>query len=338
MSDNSVIRVGIIGTGGMARSGHIIYMLKQTDTTSIDYVCEPDSNAYEATCEMFEKAHLTPPPNEPDLSEFLNKYADKLDVAFIVTPHNLHFEQAKACMEAGLDVLLEKPMVMNAEEAVRLIEIRNKTGKLLVVAFNGSMSPAVRTAVNKLRAGELGELLSISATVWQNWRELTVGTWRQNPIVAGGGFLFDTGAHLLNTVVDLAGEEFTEVSAWLANRGTPVDILGVVIGRLKSGAMVTLHGCGDAGVTSSDVKVFGTKGILTTGVWGGKLQLQLVGEAQLSTVELPESLGTWQQFVAVRRGQMANPCPPEVGLRMARLWDAIKESASKNGQPVATSS
>jgi predicted dehydrogenase len=309
-------------------------MLEQTDTTSIDYVCEPDANAYEATCELFEKAKLPIPVNEPDISMFLLKYADKLDVALIVTPHNVHFEQAKACMEAGLDVLLEKPMVMNAAEAEQLIEVRNRTGRLLVVAFNGSMSPAVRVAVDKVRAGELGEVLSISATVWQNWRTPTTNTWRQFPAIAGGGFLFDTGAHMLNTVVDLAGEPFTEVAAWLDNRGTEVDILGVVIGKLQSGAMVTLHGCGDAGVTSSDVRVFGTRGMLITGVWGGTLSMQCQGEPSPTPVTLPASLGTWQQFVAVRRGQMANPCPPEVGLRMARLWDAIKESAAKNGQPV----
>jgi predicted dehydrogenase len=338
MSEQSIIRVGVIGTGGMARGGHIIGMLKQTDTTSIDYVCEPDANAYELTCEMFEKAKLPVPANEPDLDKFLAEYADKLDVVLIVTPHNVHFEQAKKCMEAGLDVLLEKPMVMNAEEAKQLIEVRDQTGKLLVVAFNGSMSPAVRTASAKLRAGELGEVLSISATVWQSWRKPTTSTWRQDPIVAGGGFLFDTGAHMLNTVVDLAGEPFTEVAAWMDNRGTPVDILGVVIGKLKSGAMVTLHGSGDTTAIGSDVRVFGTKGFLITGVWGGSLSMQLEGEKTPTPVALPESLGTWQQFVAVCRGQMANPCPPEVGLRMARLWDAIQASAAKNGQPVAVSS
>ena len=337
MSEQSIIRVGVIGTGGMARGGHVVGMLKQTDTTRIDYVCEPDSNAYELTCELFASAKLPPPVNEPDLEKFLSQYADKLDVALIVTPHNLHFEQAKACMQAGLDVLLEKPMVMNAAEAEELIAVRNRTGRLLVVAFNGSMSPAVRVAADKLRAGELGEVLSISASVWQNWAKLTTNTWRQNPIVSGGGFLFDTGAHMLNTVADLAGEPFTEVAAWTSNRGTPVDILGVVIGRLQSGAMVTLHGCGDAGVTSSDVRVFGTRGILITGVWGGTLSMQCEGEPSPSPVDLPASLGTWQQFVAVRQGLMPNPCPPEVGLRMARLWDAIQASAAKNGQPVSVS-
>jgi hypothetical protein len=42
----------------------------------------------------------------------------------------------------------------------------------------------------------------------------------------------------------------------------------------------------------------------------------------------------WEQFLAVREGHMPNPCPPEVGLRMAKLWDAIKESASQGGKPV----
>ena len=67
-------------------------------------------------------------------------------------------------MQAGLDVLLEKPMVMNAAEACDLIEERDRTGRLLVVAFPGSLSPQVRAAVNLLRSGAVGTLLSISAT------------------------------------------------------------------------------------------------------------------------------------------------------------------------------
>ena len=70
---------------------------------------------------------------------------DELDAVFIITPHVLHFAQAKACLEAGLDVLLEKPMVMNAQEALELIEVRDRSQRLLSVAFNGSMSPQVRT-------------------------------------------------------------------------------------------------------------------------------------------------------------------------------------------------
>jgi predicted dehydrogenase len=55
---------------------------------------------------------------------------------------------------------------------------------------------------------------------------------------------------------------------------------------------------------------------------------------QQRTVKTPSSTGVWQQFQAVRRGDVANPSPPEVGLRMARLYDAIKASAAQGGQPV----
>ena len=328
------VKVGMVGTGGMARH-HLKQMVKQTDTTQVAVVCEPSEQSYAAAVALFLEAGLEAPINEPDFEKFIDNHAKDLNVAFIITPHNLHHSQATACLEAGLDVLLEKPMVMNGAEAETLIQTRDRTGKLLVVAFNGSMSPNVRTAVKMLRGGELGEVLTIAATVWQRWNSGTAGTWRQIPEIAGGGFLFDTGAHMLNTIVDLAGDEFVEVGAWLDNRDRAVDILGVVMGRLSSGVMVTMHGCGDAGVFGSDIRVFGTNGMLRTGVWGETLEVALTGDNNLQKVETPESLGTWQQFLAVRSGTLQNPCPPEVGLRMAKLWDAIKASAAQGGKLVA---
>jgi predicted dehydrogenase len=226
-------------------------------------------------------------------------------------------------------------MVMNAAEARSLMETRDRTGGLLVVAFNGSLSPEIRAASALLRSGQIGEILTISATVWQDWGPNTSGTWRQVPEISGGGFMFDTGAHMLNTVADLAGEDFVEVEAWMDNRGRPVETLATVMGRLRSGAMVTLAGCGETIPScASSVWVFCSKGILNTGVWGGFLKLQRHGRRQLRNVPVPASLGAWQQFLAVRNGQMDNPCPPEVGLRMAILYDAIKASAAQNGARV----
>ena len=92
-----------------------------------------------------------------------------------------------------------------------------------------------------------------------------------------------------------------------------------------------MHGCGDTIGGGSDVRVFGTEGALRTGVWGGFLEARLVGDDDFKPVEVPPSLGTWQQFLAVRNGVMDNPCPPEVGMRMARLWDAIQASAAQGG-------
>ena len=120
-------RMVMVGTGGMARH-HATRIAKQQDTTEIRLVCEPSGQAYELFCDKMEEMGLTPPPNEPDLNKVLKDYAGELDAAFIITPHNMHHDQAKACLEAGVDVLLEKPMVMNAGEAEDLIQARDKTG------------------------------------------------------------------------------------------------------------------------------------------------------------------------------------------------------------------
>lgn len=338
---DTAVNLTMIGVGGMARH-HLRAILANFPSTHIPVVCEPSAQAYAEMVELFVEygepeaaSGRTPPPNQPDLTKLLTEHGDELDAAFIITPHVYHHDQAKACLEAGLDVLLEKPMVMNVAEAQSLIRTRDETGHLLVVAFNGSLSPEIRAAATMLRSGELGKIQSISATVWQNWQPNTAGTWRQNPALSGGGFLFDTGAHMLNTVADLAGEDFVEVAAWLDNNGAPVDILGVVMGRLVSGALVTLHASG-ATVPScaSDVRVFCEQAILNTGVWGQWLHILKHGSKEFEPVVVPKTTGAWEQFLAVRDGRMPNPSPPEVGLRMARLWDAIQESAAQGGRPV----
>ena len=158
---------------------HIRNMLQQLDTTRITVVCEPSPDEYAATAEVFKQAGQEPPPNQPDLSRLLTDYAASLDTAFIITPHAYHHDQTQACLEAGLDVLLEKPMVMNTAEARSLIEIRDRTQKLLVVAFPGSLSSGIRTAVSLLRSGKLGTIKGLTAAVWQDWGVRTVGTWRQ---------------------------------------------------------------------------------------------------------------------------------------------------------------
>lgn len=329
------VRTVMIGCGGMARH-HIRTMLRQLKTTTITAVCEPSAAAYEDTAALFDEVGLLPPPNQPNLQKLLEEQAGELDAAFIITPHAYHHDQTVACLEAGLDVLLEKPMVMNAKEAESLIAVRDRTKRLLVVAFPGSLSPNIRTAVKMLRTGDVGEILTISGVVWQNWGPNTVGTWRQKPAIAGGGFLFDTGAHLLNTISDLAGEDFAEVAAWLDNQGRPVETLGAVIGRLRSGALVTFHACGEAIPScDSDIRVFCRDAILYTGVWGERLKIQRHGNQTPIKVPVPRSQGVWDQFLAVQKGRIDNPCPPEVGLRMARLWDAIQASAAQGGKPVS---
>lgn len=333
MTEIASTRVGFVGAGGMARY-HLEGMLGRPDTI-VAAMCEPSDAAYARAAAAFIERGLEPPPNEPDLGRFLERFARELDAVFIITPHALHFRQATAALEAGLDVLLEKPMVMTADEAIELIATRDRTGRLLVVAFQGSLSAQVREASRMLRSGELGAILNVSATVWQDWAVNTAGTWRQAPELSGGGFLFDTGAHMLNTIADLAGEDFVEVAAWLADDAYPVDVRAAVMGRLASGALVTMNGCGRAIPScESEILVFTERAILRTGIWGEMLDIQRDGSSRLKKVRSVRTEPVWQQFLDVRAGRLANPSPPEVGLRMARLWDAIRESAANGGSVV----
>ena len=330
----SPVRVALIGVGNMARH-HIRQMLKMQSTTRILALCEPSEAMAREAANVFVEAGLPPPPNQPDWQKLIAEYGAELDAVFIITPHALHHDQTKACLEAGIDVLLEKPMVMTAAEAHSLIETRDRTGRLLVVAFQGSLSPQVRLASRLLRANEFGRIITISGLVWQNWGPVTVGTWRQEPGLSGGGFLFDTGAHLLNTVADLAGEDFSEVAAWFVSNDRPVETVAVVMGRLASGGLVTLHACGEAIPScASEIRVFCEKAILHTGIWGETLAVQYTGDQAPAPIPVPPSMGVWEQFLAVRSDRIPNPSPPEVGLRMAKLWDAIRASASRNGVPV----
>jgi hypothetical protein len=74
--------------------------------------------------------------------------------------------------------------------------------------------------------------------------------------------------------------------------------------------------------------------MVRTGIWGERLEMQRHGAKSLRSVKVAESLGVWQQFLAVRAGELPNPCPPEVGLRMARVWAAIQASAAQGGAVV----
>ena len=331
---HNTIHTGILGCGGIAH--YHLQNILQDENTEIVALCDPNEKSVEKFVKALKKAGRDIPPNEPDYQKFL-KTSD-LDVVLIATPHAMHHDQALAAMEAGLDVLLEKPMVINTQEALSLIDARDRTGKTLVVAFQGSLSPLIRMASDGIKNGLYGEILSVIATVWQGWGSGTKGTWRQEPALSGGGFIFDTGAHMLNTVADLVNQDFVEVAAWMDNLGRPVEVLSTAIAKLASGSLVTFHGCGEAIDTfGSEIKVFCREAILTTGGWGRSLKIQVPGKKKAKNIPFPKTANTWDTFLKVRAGEMDNPSPPEVGLRMIRLYDAICLSAAEDGRVVTIS-
>lgn len=329
MSTPPPLRLALVGCGGMSRH-HLRNIVKMSDRLRVTAMCEPNVENYKQAAAILDEADQIPPARSGSVDALLRK-AGSFDAAFIITPHNEHLPQASALLQAGKHVLLEKPMVLNVREAKALMRVHKASGKTLMIAFNGSASPNIRTAVRMLRAGELGKLLSIHATVWQDWQKFTNGTWRQVPKISGGGFLFDTGAHLLNTVADLLGEPVVELSAFMDNCGAPVDLKSAIIGRTASGVTLSLNATGNTDHIGSDVRVICEEGTLLTGVWGEHLQLRRAGMPDFTTIETPASLGVVELFMQVVAGQAENPCPPEIGLRMIAMHDAARKSARTGG-------
>jgi predicted dehydrogenase len=253
---------------------------------------------------------------------------------YVSTPHTLHAEQAIAVVEAGLDLLLEKPMVTTVGEAERLIAARARGGSTVVIAFQGALSPLVLDTKRRASAGEFGELVSIAATIWEDWAWRYEGHWKQKPEVSGGGFMFDTGAHMMNTVCLLADAEFERISAYASNRGRAVDIVTAVAGRLANGALVTFTAAGEGPIgCASHIAFFYTKAIVRIDAWGAWREIITHGSPPVP--ERAEILDNpMKTFLAIRAGAIENPSTVEGGLRFARLWDAVKASAARNGESV----
>ena len=137
MTQTTAVRVAVIGCGGAARDYHIRRTLQSFQGVEIVVVCEPSSISYEATVAIFQESGKTPPPTETDLNKLLHDYHNQLEIAVIATPHALHLSQTVACMRAGLDVLLEKPMVASLKS---WLMFPHSIMPLLASSFSSSLS------------------------------------------------------------------------------------------------------------------------------------------------------------------------------------------------------
>jgi predicted dehydrogenase len=334
---SGIIRLGVIGAGQKAAD----YAGSWAKMPEVEFKAVADVSAASrerlaAIC----TAESRPAPRQfEDFRTMLAQCRDELDAVYISTPHASHGEQALAVIDAGLDLFLEKPMVTTVTEAKALIDARARTGNTVVIAFNGALSPLVRDTHRRARAGEFGDLVSVSATIWESWRSNYEGHWKQVPEISGGGFMFDTGAHMMNTVCLLVGSDFERVSAYMNTYDKPVDITCAVAARLENGALVTFNAAGEGPKgCASHMTLFYSKAIVRIDAWGAWREIERDGNPGMREVaETAHQENPLKTFLAVRAGTEENPSTVENGLRFARLWDAIKTSAARNGDSVRVS-
>jgi predicted dehydrogenase len=186
----------------------------------------------------------------------------------------------------------------------------------------------------RAQAGEFGELLSVAATIWENWSSRYEGHWKQRLDLSGGGFMFDTGAHMMNTVCLLADSDCERVSALMNNRKRSVDVVCAVAGRLTSGALLTLNAAGDGPVgCASHLTFFYTRAMVRIDAWGAWREISADGNPGIrEEVEIRNN--PLKSFLAIRAGSAENLSTVEAGLRFAHLWDGIKASAARSGESV----
>jgi len=172
------------------------------------------------------------------------------DLITVATPNHTHYEIAAAALEAGFHVCCEKPMTIDAQQALQLTRLVERTGAVFVLAHGYSGYPLVRQAREMIAAGELGRIHAVRVTYLQGglWgiqpgQPLARGAWKADPAKAGpSGTMADLGTHafhLLRFTTDLTP---LEISATLANvhPARPLDDYGHAVVRCDGGALTAI--------------------------------------------------------------------------------------------------
>lgn len=323
------VRLGIIGCGGMGR--HHGHRFTQTvPEAEIVALADPNAdNLARFITEVFPQGKQ-PEATFADYRTMLE--AVPLDGVVIISPHAHHFEQVMDSIDAGCHVLVEKPMVIRTEDAQTMIAHGEKTNKIISVAFPGPFTREFSYIRDIIARGELGEIYLVNGVCAQNWLANVGGTWRTELALSGGGNLYDSGAHMFNAMLYLTGLSVTDVFAFIDNKDQEVDMIASVALRFTKGALGTATVSGDATVMEQGIYIQGTKGSIKTSIYGGELE-HWNGNERVRYPVVPETKSLQQNFVDCIRGLDTTPSPPILGLRQARLMDAIYESA-RRGAPI----
>ena len=295
-------------------------------------VADVDAKALDALAGLAHLAGADSPRSFDNTPAMLASTGGQLDAVYVSTPHIFHIEDSLSVVEAGLDLLLEKPMVTTAHDARRLEAAVHTANINLVVAYQAGLSPLYQDTIQRAERGEYGDLVSISATIWEGWADHYAGGWKQDPEISGGGFMLDTGAHMMNAVRMISGSRFACVSAYMNTRGRPVDVVCTVAAQLANGTLVTMHANGDGPpVGESQLMLFYREAVVTIDAWGRWREVH--GPPQQRVREEVAAIDPLNVLVDVRNGNKDNPSSVGDGVANALLWEAIKTSARLKGLP-----
>lgn len=271
---------------------------------------------------------------------------DRVDLVTVATPNSTHFEISKAFLEAGFNVLCEKPMTVTVEEGEEIIKIARATGRICAVNYCYSAYPMIRQARAMVRAGELGNIRLVVTNFSHGHHGDAEDAdnprvrWRYDPAMAGvSGQFADCGIHALHMAGFICDDHVTTLSAdfasTISSRVLEDDAMvnfrmsKGTVGRLwtSSVAIGRQHGF--------DIQVFGEKGGLR---WASEQPNQLIYTRTGGRTEIIEKGEGGLHDEATRLSRVAIAHPEGFPLAVANIYcdlaDAIRGQA-RDGLPTA---
>jgi predicted dehydrogenase len=199
---------------------------------------------------------------------------ERIDFVSVVTPNRTHVPVSKAFLEAGFNVVCDKPLAFNVDEARALRDVVRKTGKVFALTHNYTGYPMVKEARELVRSGELGEILKVVAEYPQGWLIKPIdlegqkqASWRTDPQQAGAsGCIGDIGTHAENLGRYITGLQIEELCAEFTSfvKGRQLEDDANLLIRYKGGAKGVL--CASQISVGEEnnlsIRVYGAKGSL----------------------------------------------------------------------------
>ena len=186
-----------------------------------------------------------------DGAKLISAEKGKIDFLVICTPNDTHYALAKLALEAGLDVLCEKPLSLTAGEAADLARIAARRRRILAVPFTYTGYPMVKLARDLVKQGELGRIDKIVIEYVQgSFRKIDFtrpldkrNAWKMNPAVSGPSCVVaDIGVHAFTMIEYVTGLEVKTLLADLSSfaPGNKLDDDASILMRLSKGAKAAL--------------------------------------------------------------------------------------------------
>lgn len=199
----------------------------------------------------------------------------EVNAIYIATPPNAHLELTRMAAEAGKPVYVEKPMARNHAECLGMIEICEKAGVPLFVAYYRRALPHFIKIKELLETGAIGEIRTVQINLKQVVEPELIAklenNWRVVPEIAGGGYFFDLASHQLD-LLDFFFGKISHASGFAANQAKAYEAEDIVVGSFafENGVLGTGNWCftSSHAAEKDEIIIDGNKGQIRFATFG----------------------------------------------------------------------